>query len=122
MTPLTVTVPGVRVQSEMNLREHWTKTNRRKHDQQEAVFYSLFGRMKPSIVPRLRVTTVRLIGPRGKEFDTDNLASSFKFVRDAIAAWLLRDDGPNSGVEWVTAQERADGFGVRIQIEELTGE
>lgn len=120
MTTITVNVPGLRVQSEMNLREHHMVTYRRKQDQHEAVRYALFGRMKPSASAKLRVTMTRLIGPRGKEFDSDNLATAFKFVRDAIAAWLLRDDGPNAGIEWVTRQERADGFGVRIDIEEVT--
>lgn len=120
MTPLTVHIPGIRVQSEMNLREHWTAEARRKHDQQEAVFYSLFGKPKPTALAPLRVKMTRLIGPRGREFDDDNLASAFKFVRDAIASWLMRDDGPRAGIEWVTTQERSDAFGVRIEIEEVS--
>jgi hypothetical protein len=115
---------GLRVQSEMNCRDHWAKVYDRKTKQ----FYVV--RMALNLLPTatikslradtklpLRVTLTRLVGNRGKLMDTDNLASAFKFVRDSVAEWLHRDDGPKAGVEWITTQERADDWGVRVTIE-----
>ncbi len=122
---LRVEIPGLRVQSEMNLREHWATVNKRKKRQSQAVMFvlrSLFSALAFKAPQPLRVALTRLIGPRGQQMDTDNLSSAFKFIRDAVADWLGRSDAPGSGVEWVTAQERANDWGVRIEIVTTEGE
>lgn len=118
MPSLSVDIPGLRVQSEMNLREHWAEINKRKQSHKDAVWSALLcgHDYRDFAHGPVRVTMTRLFPPRGKEMDTDNLASAFKFIRDALAAWMKRSDAPGSGVEWVTAQERADEWGVRIEI------
>lgn len=124
-TGVSVFVPGLRVQSEQNLRERWWITHARKKAQQQEVFVACLTKPDSFITLRsrptatLRVVMTRVIGPRGRQFDTDNLASSFKHVRDAVASWLKRDDSPTSGIEWVTAQERGEEYGVRIDITEV---
>ena len=52
---------------------------------------------------------------KGKLDEGDNLNSSFKFVRDAIAEWLGVDDGSDR-YDWRYAQERGEP-GIRILIE-----
>lgn len=120
-----VFVPGLRMKSEMNTRGAWQKTYRRKREQMENAAFTLQAIVPQATrrhlrgAPALRVTLTRCYGGRAKAFDTDNLASSFKFVRDAVADWLDRDDSPTSGIEWVTEQERGAEYGVRIQIQEV---
>jgi len=61
--------------------------------------------------------TVRIvrIAPSGGGLDGDNLSSSCKNVRDAIAAWFNVDDATKL-IEWVYAQE-VGPWGVRIEAE-----
>lgn len=95
--------------SEANTREHWTARNRRKKAQQLATRCHLSVcacKLRPLGQPA-RVHLVRL-GTR--KLDSDNLAGSFKHIRDAIAAWFGFDDG-DERTEWTYAQRvvpRAD--------------
>ncbi len=123
LTVAVVTVPGRRVKSELNgSREHWAKIERRKREQKDSATVALCqlgsdvaARLRSA--KRLRVTFTRV---GGKAMDTDNLTSAFKYVRDAVAKWLRRDDGPKSGIEWTMPPEQESGaFAVRIQIEEI---
>jgi hypothetical protein len=121
----TVFVPGLRVHSELNARSHWAARNRRRREQADAVTcvlrLSLAGGAATALraAPRLRVTMTRIYAGRGRAMDSDNLDGAFKFVRDAVAAWLGRDDGPDSGIDWHTRQERGETPGVGIRLEAI---
>lgn len=120
---LVVTVPGLRVKSEMNgTREHYHAKAKRTKAQKVDTTLALNGggfnyRAQLRAAKRVRVRFTRI---GGKTMDDDNCVSAFKFIRDAVAQWLGRDDGPKSGVEWVMPIGQETGsFGVRIEIEEV---
>jgi hypothetical protein len=120
---VVVTVPGLRLKSELNgTREHWAKIERRKREQKDNTAIALCqlgaevtNRLRGA--KRLRVSFTRI---GGKTMDTDNLTASFKFIRDAVAHWLRKDDSPKSGIEWAMPPGQETGsYGIRIQIEEV---
>jgi hypothetical protein len=122
-TAVTVDVPGLRIRSAMNLREHWATRNRRGNDEKLAVAVALLS--LPQHVAESAcvhagpmVVTFTRLAPR--ELDTDNLAGGFKACRDQVAKWLGRDDSPRGGVDWRYAQEQAKDYGVRIHIEAIS--
>ncbi len=107
----------VRIESEMNRREHWTKRHERFTVQARAVFLSWPRRAAEGLTPPLIVKLTR-IAPR--VLDSDNLTGGFKAVRDQIAACLDLDDG-NRQVEWRYYQQRGKPheYAIRIRIEPL---
>lgn len=119
---LVTTVPGVKIVSEANLRQHWSARAKRaklqKHHTATAV--QLFGRDCHRAViaaPRVNVKLVRL---GGRRIDSDNLIGGFKAVRDQIATWCGRDDRHDEIYTWIYAQENAHTPGFRIEIEVLS--
>lgn len=60
------------------------------------------------------VTMVRLAPSKG--LDTCGLWVALKAVQDEIAAHLGIDDGPNSPASWDVDQERAEAYGVRVEL------
>jgi hypothetical protein len=123
MEPLTATVPGLVVKSELNTREHWAKRNRRKRTQQDAVLAALWAMMprqellRLAAAPQLYVRLTRVYAGRSRAMDDDNLAGAFKGIRDSVAMALGRSDAPGSGIGWRCLQERGDATGVRIEIQ-----
>lgn len=112
MDTLTITLPGLRLWSEMNCRDHW-RARKRRFDDQRIIVRCLWPRpLCRDYGERLAVTITRY-GPR--RLDSDNLASSAKAVRDEIAHILGIDDGSDR-IEWRYAQEEG-AYGVRITIE-----
>ena len=120
--PLTVvvTIPGLKVESETNNREHHMKRYRRSKTQKELTraYLALLGR---GVRDRLRASprvVVRFTRLGGRQWDSDNVTIAFKHVRDAVADFLQRDDRPGSGVEWVLPPGQEPGeVGVRIELE-----
>ena len=110
---VAVVIP-LRTVSAANIREHWTKKYRRRKSERLAVAAYLGRDLAP-----LRtwtgpiVVTLRRYGKRA--LDDDNLAGSFKSIRDEVATCLGRDDGPNSGIRWVYEQTRGD-YVVAIEV------
>ena len=89
----------IRTRSEMNLREHWAKTHKRRKEQRwltYALVSALVDENEIGEWPKIHVTLCR-IAPRN--LDTDNLAASMKAVRDGVADALERDDGDTS-ITW----------------------
>lgn len=116
---LTVLVP-VETVSELNRRDHWAEKHRRSKQQKELTLLLLRtsrydkSKLKPPFVVRLT-----RIAP-GAIRDSDNLASSTKAIRDAVASFLGIDDADvfgNGDVRWVVAQEKGASYGMRIEIE-----
>jgi hypothetical protein len=116
MTEITIDVP-IRTVSEANNREHWRVKNKRKLTQQAAVAaYWIHTVAVPakSIPQRPYLVTLSRIGKR--MLDDDNLASSFKGVRDQVAKMLKVDDGNRAAVLWKYRQEIGKSYAVRIHI------
>ena len=114
---LNVIIPGVRIRSTLNLREHWRARAARAKKQKAdmAMVLSAWpsaGRYHLGC-GRLRVTMTRIYPPKGRALDDDNLAGGFKAVRDAIAKWLGVDDA-DPRVAWSCAQRRGDTYAVEI--------
>jgi hypothetical protein len=110
-----LTLPCV-VYSVMNAREHWA-VRKRKFDAQRQ---TLRGVIKESGINSwypgdypVRVTFTRV--GSGK-LDTDNLAASFKALRDELAAWLGVNDGDEASASWHYRQEQGTP-GVRVRFE-----
>jgi hypothetical protein len=108
------TVP-IRIESEMNKREHWSVRRRRFAEHKACVAYAWPKPRRRDYGEALRVTLTR-IGPR--RLDSDNLASGFKGVRDEIARIVGIDDG-DERVTWVYRQERGGPreYAAHIRIE-----
>lgn len=119
-SPLEVVIPGLRLQSEPNSRDHYMAKARRVKDQRFAVTVVLQSRLgaRPPRPP-LAVTITR-VAPRA--LDTDNLVASAKAVRDAVAKWLRIDDADPS-VEYCYAQEKAqpNEYAVWIRFDAVNG-
>lgn len=110
----------IEVISEMNWRGHWAIRSRRfKHQKGLSYAYCL----KYLGYPKKRggnyqITLTRIKGKRQRDFDGDNLQSSFKAVRDGIAQYLGIDDGDGRLV-WLYGQEKGKRADVRVEIEEM---
>jgi hypothetical protein len=113
-----VLIPGLKVISEMNARDHWGARKRRFDSQRQSVRLVLGAEIKRR---RLRfelplVITLTRYGV--KRLDMGNLECSFKAVQDEIAALIGFDDGEEA-IEWRYRQElsgRRDTYAVEIEI------
>lgn len=120
MRVLQVELP-LRVVSVANLREHWAAKARRTKDHRATVVLVLKSELrKPGgdpLVPPFLATLTRIIGPRGRALDDDNLRSAFKAVRDGVAQALGVDDGDASRLRFEYAERRGKEWAVEIRIE-----
>lgn len=123
---MIICVP-VRLVSESNMREHWTKKIRRKKQQKELICLYLKNEIQTKMTPPVQITLTR-IAPR--KLDYDNLVSSMKTVQDAIAGFLLPDlapgraDDPSQGLSFSYGQKRGSPkeYGLEIAINKLDGD
>ena len=113
---LSVHIEGLRtVSPNVQNTEHWTVRNKRKKEQQKAVYFAwkqtAFGKRipKPPIVVRLTRFGPRLL-------DGDNLQASFKGVRDTVADLLKVDDG-DERIRFEYDQRIDRDYSVVIQVE-----
>ncbi len=103
---------AIRLTGSQNAREHWrARANRVKSERSTAMVVCRAALTRPKRWP----VVVRLtrIGPR--KLDSDNVAGACKATRDGVADWLGVDDGDESRVRWVYAQERG-AYGVRVEV------
>lgn len=97
----------IRIESEANLREHWSVKARRAKAQRATTHFIL----RPSLscefalLAKGGTLTVTLTRIAPRKLDGDNLQRGFKAVRDQIAACLGVDDG-SEAVTWLYAQEK----------------
>ena len=80
---LKVTVP-IRLRSEANIHDHWTKKRERKQQQQFVIKAYINTNKKPNLPCKITFTR---IAPR--PLDIDNLWSSMKFVIDVVCDWMI---------------------------------
>jgi hypothetical protein len=114
---LVVTLP-LKIESTANKREHWSRRASRAKAHRSAGYYAL---REQDCMPLFRrdtppmTVTLTRIAPR--ELDSDNLAISFKSVRDGIADWLGVKDN-DKRITWVYAQEKGapKHYAARIEV------
>lgn len=106
----------IRTISMANVREHWAVRAKRNKAHRAAVaaqFVWCPETLRETPFP-LTVTLTRY----GKRLlDDDNLAGSFKAIRDEVATQLGRDDNPTSGISWVYRQHKAKDYWINIEVE-----
>lgn len=110
-----VSVP-IRTVSEANIRVHWAVRAKRVKAQRQAVAMTLSARRKHVRQPPYTVTLCRVAPSKG--LDGDNLCSSLKASRDAVAEVLGIDDG-DSRITWRYLQRRGKPkeYAVEITVE-----
>lgn len=108
----------MRVDSETNAREHWSKKYRRKKKQQDWLLTAWLEAIiaEETQWPIKFPCIVRLtrIGP--KNLDSDNLVESFKAIRDAIA-WTMDIDDGDERIKWEYAQEAVGKRQYAVKVE-----
>ena len=112
---------AIRTESEANLRENWHVKAKRVRMQRQITRVMIEqeckrGKWQDNDFPGLTyIVTLTRVAPR--PLDTDNLARSFKAVRDGIADALGIDDG-SKRLTWNYAQEKGPPkrYAVRIEI------
>lgn len=112
----------IRVESELNLSEHWTKKSKR-HTNQKMAVHSYLRIDRPDIKPPCIIKLTR-IAPR--RFDSDNLVGGFKYIKDAIAEYIhpnlaigRADDDPN--IKWEYAQQKGEPKEYAMTLEVTLG-
>lgn len=107
----------IRTFSESNLSDHWTEKNKRKK-QQRFLINSYMNYIKKSIKTPCIIKLTR-IAPR--KLDSDNLVSSFKFVRDAISDLIKPGMAPGrsdaEGIDFMYDQShRTKQYAIKVEI------
>ncbi len=110
----------IKLISEMNASEHWSKYAERNKKQQEEFkieWYRLTRNAKielPCLVKFTRIGQKRL--------DPGNCEASFKHVQDALCYCLGVDDGDTERIRFEYAQEATGKreYGVRVEISKIT--
>lgn len=110
-----ITIPALKLPNPLNgSHGHWSVASRRRRSIRTTVGWALILHVAPRGLPLpLTVTVTRL--SRGTLDAHDGLPASCKPVIDAVATWLGIDDA-DPRVTWQVRQEKAAGFGVRIEI------
>lgn len=103
--------------SEANSSEHWTIKKKRHDIQKQSIWYH-FLKHKPKINLPCHIKLIRL-GRR--KLDSDNLPTSMKWIRDAIADSLIPGLQPgraddDSRLSWEYDQESSKENGVCVII------
>jgi len=110
----------MRLMSEANTHQHWRKKYERNKRQQKGVKLVWLSK-NPNVGLPCRVCLTR-IGPRA--LDSDNLAYSFKAIRDQVADLIIpgkaagQADGDDR-ITWEYSQEKGL-LGIRIEIDGVT--
>lgn len=121
----------IRIVSEANSTEHWTKKAKRHKEQAFFVKRAFHEYIKDAIMP-CTITMIRL-APR--ELDSDNLQMAFKWIRDELADFMFpgenlhyiaksgrtiplkgrRDSEP--GLTWAYEQRKSKSYGIIVQFD-----
>jgi len=121
MAAVISTIIPVKIESSLNLREHWRVKANRNSSHRSAAWFALKAEAKwrAEILP-CTVTLTR-IAPR--ELDGDNLQGGFKSIRDGVADWLGVSDN-DKRITWVYRQEKGapKTYAARIEVETVREE
>ena len=107
---VVVTIPGMRLHSEANMRCDWIARSRIAKAQRSEIAAIVSGHKPPPLPVSV---VIERSGPR--RLDSDNLAISAKHARDEIAKWLGVDDGDESVAKWTVVQKIGD-YAVSISV------
>jgi hypothetical protein len=112
---IVVTLP-VKIESSLNLREHWRVRANRNTSHRAAAFFVLKA-LGIGVGDRPTACTITLTRIAPRELDDDNLAGGCKSVRDGVADWLGIDDG-DKRLTWVYRQEKGapKHYACRIEV------
>ncbi len=99
-----------KLQSLANARMHWRQLAKVKRYQKDVIAANLVGKVLPPLPATITLTR---IGKR--KMDDDNLAYSFKQVRDQIARTYGVDDGSDL-YSWRYAQRLGQAYAIEIEI------
>ena len=105
-------IAPLRTVSLANAREHWAVRAKRAKTERLVVRAEM--QNCPEMGDGPLVVSMTRMGKR--LLDDDNLAGSFKAIRDEIAACLGRDDAPGSGIRWEYEQRKSKEYGICVQI------
>ena len=113
---VAVTIPGMRIVSSQNRREHHMARHRRlKKLKADAGMMLLTLRPKPS--HDAYIVTMTRYAPEHLAQDDDGTVAGFKAVRDSVAFYLGTDDGDTERLLFKCRQETGP-WAARIEITE----
>ena len=124
--PQVIKIPAIRIVSESNVREHWTKRNRRangsKSKKNPSVGQRPLVRMMLNLnakKPRLPCT-IKLVRIAPRKLDQGNIAAALKHVQDGCADWIGIDDRRDELVKYEYLQDTGEPkeYALRIEIVE----
>lgn len=101
----------IKVVSESNQRENHFKKHKRTSAQRQAIMVYIQSHKLPNLP-----AAVKLTRHGRRALDSDNLAGSFKGIRDQIAAIYGCGDSSDDPLTWNYAQTSAAEYGVTIEI------
>jgi hypothetical protein len=110
----------VKTISEANVKEHWTKTHKRKKIQKNWVMHGMSStKEKPRLPCQIKLTRLS-----SRKLDSDNLQMAFKHIRDEIASYLIPGLAPGRAdadprLDWQYAQEKSKEQKIKIEILEI---
>ena len=110
--PIVIFIDGLKTISTLNAREHWAARSKRHKSQRQAVALALHNVERPALPC---CVVLRRVAPRGIT-DDDNLVSSMKAVRDAVADWHGTDDGDPLW-RWVVEQRKGKPKQYAVELE-----
>lgn len=113
----SLTIPLRTVSESNRAGEHWAQKAKRHKEQKKVVSLCLLALPHPDLPCKIHLTRV------GKKLlDDDNLPPSLKYVRDAIAEWIIpnlpigkADD--STQLKWFYYQEKGKNYAVNIKFE-----
>jgi hypothetical protein len=116
--PLLVrTFVPIKTISVANSREHWSRRQKRVKAERDATYWCLIQDGNPQRYELSKLPLevgLKRTTPNMRRMDGDNLQSSMKAIRDAVCAWLGRDDADPT-IHWVYTQD-SGSTGVEIVI------
>lgn len=115
----SITIP-IRLMSEANLQQHWTKKHARKKEMQREIRYIWKASPIRLVMLPIAITLTRM-APRTLDFD--NLVAAFKWARDTVADLLIPGLAPGRAddsdqIEFIYKQEKSTKYGIRIDATE----
>lgn len=111
----------VKTVNELNDHTLWRNRQKRAKEHNEVTAGRIWTEKNTKGIPPLpvRVTFTRY-SPGSRKLDSDGAFAAMKFIRDAVAkAYGVDDGGTEIEWAWPVKQEKAIGYGVRIQFAPL---
>lgn len=110
------TIPGLRLVSLANQREHWSTRAKRTKKERHVVGKACMVARVPRRLPDGLKASVHIVRIGKRMMDEDNLGGACKAVQDAVAEWLGVDDGDRKRIVFTRGQEIGKTYGVRVAV------